>query len=367
MIYNVSDIITQPMVNYSVSNWDCNQSVAEWFVPSLLSPTPDHQQGDGSGDGYINLEINVNPDSFANAGGDKASYWQQDDQERYSVRFCIFMGVQTDEANPVNVEWSETQVAVTYDLTDGFALAVEVAPVRSERNATDAFAPEGFFCNDNGEPLNEAEQIQLAFPGTELQVCVRPNERARNNQMGLALINEFNWKRTDPISRNTFTQLAVRNGEPASNALTTMTCDALSCTFNSILMAPFFAASLPPARKLRGDVGYLAELPTHEDQVPRELQEATMFVTGEGIATVRFISQRYRRNLLTGEESWEPFEQTAHRSLQVEGQEFNIDLQIVPMGSDGQNFRARSSSSCASLLLGAVLSAFGMVCTLLVL
>ena len=97
------------MVVYNVSNWHCNVSVEEWFVPSLISPAADFVQGDGTGAGTIEIEINVDPDSFANATGDIASYWQQDSQERYEVKFCLYSGVQTVEENPTIVDdsyWS---------------------------------------------------------------------------------------------------------------------------------------------------------------------------------------------------------------------------------------------------------------------
>ena len=141
-MYNVSDFISPAMVVYNVSNWDCNVSVEEWFVPSLISPPADFVQGDGTGAGTIEIEINVDPDSFANATGDIASYWQQDGEESYEVKFCLYSGVQTIEENPTIVDYSYTNIAVTYDLTSGFAITLSVSPVQENQTAGDANGPE---------------------------------------------------------------------------------------------------------------------------------------------------------------------------------------------------------------------------------
>ena len=143
ILYNVSDFILDDMVVYKVSDWECNFTVEEWFVPSLISPSPDFVQGDGSGKGTIEVEINVDPDSFFSISDDTAAFWQQDNQDRYEVKFCLYVGVQTMEESPNVVDSSETQIAVLYDLTDGFAVGLEVIPVRQETNVTEAYGPEG--------------------------------------------------------------------------------------------------------------------------------------------------------------------------------------------------------------------------------
>ena len=45
------------------------------------------------------------------------------------------------EATPVVVDSSKTQIAVTYDLTDGFAIDFELAPVREEIDAEENYGP----------------------------------------------------------------------------------------------------------------------------------------------------------------------------------------------------------------------------------
>lgn len=145
ILYNVSDYIIPTMVYYNVTNWECEDSVEQWFVPSLVSPGLDIVQGDGTGDGVIEVEINVDPFSFDDVGaGNIASFWQQDNQDRYQIKFCLFVGVQTEDAgDPVMVDSSQTQIMVTYDLTDGFVLDLEVAPVGNEANATDGYGVDG--------------------------------------------------------------------------------------------------------------------------------------------------------------------------------------------------------------------------------
>jgi hypothetical protein len=429
ILYNVSDFIKPSMVNYKVSNWDCNVTVEEWFVPSLITPGPNFIQGDGTGDGVIEVEINVDPDSFENAGADKASYWQQDEQERYQVKFCLFVGVQTDESVPMIVDSSETQISVTYDLTDGFVLSLEVTPVRRNETADDAYKPEGFFCNEQGERLSEDEKFGLRFPGTELRVCVRPDQRARDQGMGLEKINEFAWVRTDDNGM-TVEQLCILDGQVVGG-LTVMQCDDYRCEFVSLLQAGFFNAALPtpapsvapvspgssgssgsnlfpptpspsappssqdalpssppsaagPAptgrtRKLRAGCSHVASepspsvggsiaksypslvfqpqsLPDHQSDTSRTLQLNQRSITGIGVATVKFVSTRYRRNLLTGEEVWEEFEDLRQRRLQVGGESaFNMELDVI-LGLPRE--RVSSSLPRAQVTLGIALSSF---------
>jgi hypothetical protein len=149
ILYNVSDYINSNMVAYSVTDFDCEANVEEWFVPYLISPTVDYIRGDGTGYGVIEMEIVVDPDSFADATGfadaseNDASFWQQDNQDRYQIMFCLYVGVQTEEDPPTVVDKSETQIMVTYDLTDGFAIEFEVTPVKRDQNATDGYGVDG--------------------------------------------------------------------------------------------------------------------------------------------------------------------------------------------------------------------------------
>lgn len=161
----------------------------------MISPPADFVQGDGSGSGVIEIEINVDPDAFDSAGGDKASYWQQDNQERYQVRFCLFAGVQTIEENPTIVDSSETQIAVTYDLTDGFAIGLEVVPVRRENSAEEAYGIDGYFCDRDGNQLSDDQIAELgATPGSSLEVCVTPDEAAlATGSFQLDQIDLFEW------------------------------------------------------------------------------------------------------------------------------------------------------------------------------
>jgi hypothetical protein len=246
--YNVSDFIMPDMVAYSVKDWDCIESVEEWFLPSVISPAANHVQGDGSGKGVIEIEINVDPDSFEDAGDDKASFWQQDGQDRYQVRFCLYAGVQTVETEPTVIDYSETQITITYDLSDGFVIGFEVAPVKNEEIVDDAYGIDGYLCGADGIKLTDDEVLMLgASPGSELIVCVTPDQRSlESGAFQLDQIDIFEWIRVDSNGME-FKQLAVRDGVAAGDGLTVLECDddGLKCQFATILRANFFQGALP--------------------------------------------------------------------------------------------------------------------------
>ena len=85
MQYNVSDYITQEMVFFNVKDWECETNVSQWFIPTLSLPTADFIQGDGTGDGVIQVDVHVDPDSFENAPDEVAKYWENQAQEKYRV------------------------------------------------------------------------------------------------------------------------------------------------------------------------------------------------------------------------------------------------------------------------------------------
>jgi hypothetical protein len=87
----------------------------------------------------------------------------------------------------------------------------------------------------------------MGIPGSQLSVCVTPNEKAQNEGLGLASLDSFTWIREDVQNGGRVEQVAIENGAPYGNGLTTMQCDFNLCQFQSILKADFFvqAGNIP--------------------------------------------------------------------------------------------------------------------------
>ena len=176
------------------------------------------------------------------------------------------------------------------------------------------------------------------MPGRELIVCVVPNKRAKSAGLGMEKINSFTWVRVEEDTGERVEQAAIIDGR-AANLLTEVTCDFDGCKSVSILKADFFQERLTP-------------IP------PNSLQtEQVASVGGIGVATVGFRKRRYRRNLLTREESWEEYIEYEQRKLQIGGGSGSFDVQL---DLELQNVQPGSSSprsrlhGCIGLLVGGV-------------
>ena len=123
---------------------------------------------------------------------------------------------------------------VTYDLTDGFDIEVDVTPFLDNVTADDGTGVDGYFCNADGVKLNEIEIKQLSVRGTQLEVCVVPDEKTMaTGAFSIDKILAFDWVRTD--GNAVVRQPAIVDGKPAGNGLTELQCDDIGCQFVSLL------------------------------------------------------------------------------------------------------------------------------------
>ena len=81
--------------------------------------------------------------------------------------------------------------------------------------------------------------------GSELSVCVVPNQKAIDAGLKLKQIDSFVWVRVDP-GGGRVEQVAVNDGKVPGNGLTEMVCDDDGCGFKSILQSNFFVDNIPP-------------------------------------------------------------------------------------------------------------------------
>jgi hypothetical protein len=185
MIYPVSDFITPDMVKYELYDRNCSEGgvrVEKYFNATLISPSINDGQGDGSGLALMNVTIAVDPASFNEAPVGVSDQWYDtaDQVAAGRIQFCILSQIHIAGDDRAVVDGSETIVTVDYDLTDGFSIEVSLEDKNNEVNATEAYGPTGYFCDNDGIELNEQQLASMGDPGSELSVCVVPNERSRN-------------------------------------------------------------------------------------------------------------------------------------------------------------------------------------------
>jgi len=250
MIYPVSDFIKSNMVSWTVWDRDCTDGtqVTQWFDTSLVSPTPATPQGTGSGTQILNISIAVDPASFDGAPASIADQFDLFDSEGAAsgsagrVQFCLEAAVHTEGDVTSIVDRSETMITVDYDLTSGFEVQFNVAPVQNEENARDSYGPEGYWCDDDGNELGPTELATMGYPGSLLKVCVVPNEKTRLAGFGLDRIDSFGWVRTDEAGGR-ITQTVIADGQLVDE-LSELYCSGVGaqsrCQTVTLLKANFF-------------------------------------------------------------------------------------------------------------------------------
>jgi hypothetical protein len=255
-----------------------------------------------------------------------------DNQVVAEIRFCIRFGLFTTEDlgvnTPVEVNFLETIITLTVDLTDGFEIgAINVEPRdRLVRTANQAYEVRGFECDPvSKEQFNEVEKNRPRNQGEIINVCVTPEDEAKDDGIFMRSVDDFVFTRGTDIR-----QIAVENNRAAGNLLTSydhVVCEGTEvCVFSTILFAAFYAT---PG-----------------------------VVSGEGVASMQFgeiKTGETRRQLRANENAQQ-------RQLQEEGAgaaEFDLNFQVAQaVARDG-------TSGAASFGVAASFGAIAAVAALL--
>ncbi|KAG9295267.1 hypothetical protein G9A89_021673 [Geosiphon pyriformis] len=163
------------------------------------------------------------------------------------IRFCMRFGVWTTEAmgvtTPVEVNFLETLVTLTVNLTSGFEIgAINVAPKnRLVRTANQAYEVRGYECSAGSfTELSTADKDRPRNQGEIIHVCVTPQADALTDGIFMRSVDKFEFNRDTTIR-----QSAIEDNAAAGNLLTTYTpadCQgAKVCRFSTILFAQFYA------------------------------------------------------------------------------------------------------------------------------
>ena len=241
LTFPVTDFIGTGMANFSL-----------WTAPGCQSDGGTSLTGDDVWSSAPRLVENtdLSGGSSLESGsftGRNATIVAAFDPQKVSIRFCMRFGLWTTEAmgvtTPVEVNFLETLVTLTVDLTDGFEIgAINVAPKnRLVRTANQAYEVRGYECNANNfEELTGADKDRPRNQGEIIHVCVTPEAEAITDGIFMRSVDKFEFTRGTTIR-----QSAVEDNTPAGNLLTTYTpadCEgALVCRFSTILFAQFYA------------------------------------------------------------------------------------------------------------------------------
>jgi len=258
LTFPVTDFISSGMANFSL--WtapgcqsDGGTSLAGspvWSTAPSLLENQALQTGASTDSGAFTgrnatIIAAFNPQTVTNSliYNDTSANGQASAQIRFCMRFGLWtttaMGVKT----PVEVNFLETLVTLTVNLTDGFEIgAINVAPKnRLVRTANQAYEVRGYECTaDSFDELTGEAKTRARNQGEIIHVCVTPEDQAKTDGIFMRSIDNFAFTRGTTIR-----QSAIETNKPAGNLLTTYTpsqCKGAEvCRFSTILFAQFYA------------------------------------------------------------------------------------------------------------------------------
>jgi hypothetical protein len=155
-----------------------------------------------------------------------------------TINYCVRLGLSTEATPVVEVNFLETVVTVTVDLTSNFGIAGVTATPKVKIDATiiQTNEVEGYRCDES-----DAALTTTINQGTVVKICVKPdNDQASGLYM--SSIDSFSWEKNN----GSVTQTAIDAGDAANDGLTILgaPCQGQAiCSFETLLKADFFAAA----------------------------------------------------------------------------------------------------------------------------
>lgn len=261
--YIISDFIIDNMISATVYSIECKEGgvvVPNTDMEHAVVPD-DTPSGVGDFERKISVNVTVNPENVGN------SIIYQDVYDEFGsksakVDFCMRFSLYTNTPSPIEVNYLETIVGFSADLTAGFAIdAIALKPKDAiVATANQDFEVDAYQCNENNEELSGAALAEARNQGEITRVCVTPNQEAREQGIFMRAIESFVYTRDYGGPLGLVTQVAVENTQEASNYLTALSCPpgSLVCVietvlFSSMFMTPGFVAGTGTALLQIGD------------------------------------------------------------------------------------------------------------------
>jgi hypothetical protein len=343
--YITSDFVVESMMEAVVYTTECKDGGV--IIPSSdmsINLVPDTTPA-GSGD--IPREIYVDLALDANNIANSLAYDETTDESgtTATISFCMRFSLFTNGDTPIEVNFLETLVTLSVDLTSNFGIeGIEVqAKEKIVATAEAIYQVEGFQCNNLNEKLTDVELAINRNQGSVIRVCVQPDLEGRGSGIVMKSIDSFTFDRDYGVPFGTVTQAAVENGTAASNFLTELYCTEGSpvCAFETVLFASMY------------------------------MEQGSVAGTGE--ASMKFASDRRlgtNKRILTREQQEQrEIQQVNNDDPFGAVSKFDLDFELIPQLSYADELRLQASSSSKrkeSLLLSSFVAMMGVIVSLLI-
>jgi len=244
--YPVSTFVDVGMAYYEVYDSGCKEGgnlVTNGFdLSPLVDVTPgsitDDATFDVAGDtAQAGMGIDVNT---ITSNSDVYSETNTDGGFGASIVFCVRFGLKTLSDSPIEVNFLESVITLSVDLSSGFAIDdFNVTPKDQVVNTgSQAYTVEGYMCQP-GTDTPVIDATTALSQGSFITVCIKPDADGIADGIKMRTVDSFEW------TRDTTTQAAVESGIAAGNLLTSFDEIACAsgdyCQFSSILFAAFYA------------------------------------------------------------------------------------------------------------------------------
>lgn len=245
--YIVSDFILYSMVGAEVYTEECRDGGV--VVPesdlNFTIITDDTPQGVGDFERNLSVNVVAREEDLENSIIYTAIY-DENNVVGAEIRFCFRLSLYTSGATPIEVNFLETLVGITFDLTADLSIDTITVKAKDAQVAefNQKYDVDVYHCDDNDEELTGTALANSYNQGEILRICVTPNQMARDQSVYMKAIESFAYRRDYGGPLGEITQDAVTNSQEASNYLTVLFCTpgSLVCAFETLLFAAMFVS-----------------------------------------------------------------------------------------------------------------------------
>jgi hypothetical protein len=245
--YDVSNYVDAGQAYYEIYDSGCNEGGSIVSSGFTLSPLVDVTAGSVTDPALFNIagkaaQVPIGIDANTIVGNtDVYTETGAGATLGASIVYCVRFGLNTLGETPIEVNFFESIVTLTVDLSSGFSIVdVNVTPkIQLLNTVAQAYTAEGYMCQP-GTDLPVIDATTPLLQGSMITVCIKPNADGIADGVKMRTIDSFHWTRDATI------QAVVESGTAAGNLLTTFDAAACAggdyCQISTILFAAFYTS-----------------------------------------------------------------------------------------------------------------------------
>lgn len=242
--YDINNNIEPSQTYYEVYDKDCTEGGV------LL--TTGFNKGDiqGGVDDVTQIPVTVDMATIEDPSVPEGVYTELDNGSLVKIEYCLYFALNSLDGS-YTVNFLETVISVTYDLSDGVAVGMVLTTKDKDANdSTKTYNVRAYKCLPRTDtPIDDKTAALAIGQGSLITVCVKPDAQSIADGIEMLSIESFKWTRDagNAINQPAIEQAAIESKVAALNSLTefdnTLCAGSAYCQFSSILFATFYATA----------------------------------------------------------------------------------------------------------------------------